>query len=237
MARVYQKERTNPPHQKSAQHRKKRRRFRLLPGGCLGQLVFVLGCLALGLGIAVARTGLMSIPILTPLFYHPIEPTRKVELNRSEIRNVGPTLSGILEQYRSEGRLDLPLSEENLTKLLLIALVEREPSKLQDVQAVIEPFGIEISGQLHSARYPYHFEMVVWPKVDKGKITFSVRRAHLERVSLPASFSNAVVHNYLAASEKALNDSLNKYLEVSKIQLSSRQAIVTGRVLQPQLPF
>ncbi len=236
MARVYPKSQTNQVNKKS-DRRGRRRRFWLGPRSCLGQFMFVLILIALGLGIAVARTGLVTIPILTPLFYHPVEPTRKIQLNRAELHNIGPTLSEILEQYRSEGRLDLPLSEENLTKLLQVALVEREQPTLQDIQAVIEPDGIEVSGQLHSRRYPYHFDMTVWPTVKKGKITFSVRRAHLERVPLPASLGNAIVHNYLAASENTVNRAMSQYLEVSNIQLSSRTAIITGRVLQSRLPF
>lgn len=236
MARVYQKNQTDKA-QKTVPRSKRKKNFTLVPRSCFGQLMFVLVVLVFGAGLAIARTGLWDVPVLTPLFYQPAQPSRIVNVDETALKTVGPMLSGTLEQYRSEGRDDLPLSEANLTSLLQKAIIEQKNSPISDLQAVIEPNGIEISGQYHTARRPYRFFVTVWPSVNKGKMSFSVKQVRLEGLALPAALGNMIVHNYMPSSEAELNKALAQYLTVSNIRLSSRTAIVTGKIQQTNLPF
>ncbi len=165
------------------------------------------GCLLLGtilvifflfvITAAVAKTGIVEIPVFSQIFYRLPQPTRQVEIdNPAEFIQKSAKTS-----YDSQEKLFIiELTEEDLTFLIRRGLQnQKDPIFAQNSQAVITDGGIEFFGLLLK---PVSVNLTIKIKIVLGKDSiydYQVTQFKVGGLNLPPTLVNWAVHKYVEA--------------------------------------
>ncbi|MDD5342180.1 MAG: hypothetical protein PHI73_02490 [Patescibacteria group bacterium] len=211
-------------------------RFRLFPRSCLGQLIFGLALIIFSVAALVAYLGVAKVPVFTPLFYRPLQPVRSVQIESGLDGKIGLVLGERFASTVISQKDGLEISESELTVLIQKSLLTQD-SIFREIQAAVEAEGVEFYGQLISQNRTYRFAALAKPMVKEGQIDFKITKAKIERLPLPASLVNALLHEMLKVPLKTLNNEAINYVKLKTLKTEPGALVLTGQVLNPKLPF
>ncbi|MFA6533555.1 MAG: hypothetical protein WCT37_00105 [Patescibacteria group bacterium] len=198
------------PEQKAIRHRSFFSCF-----NCLGIAVLFFAVVVGGAAVVAARTGLVSLPVLTALVYQPPEPIHWVKNNAPRPL---PNLTAPASR--------LVLDEASLTKSLQGSVQEfnlsQERLQIRLAQVAIEPDNLEIFAQFSRPAGGYlSFELA--PRLANGKLIFIVKKIKLGQLGLPRWLGGI-------ALEQLLNSQLDELLAGSPMVFKA-VALETGRLI------
>src|SRR3989338_8833763 len=191
--------------------------------GCLGLIFFLLLPLIIGLA-DVAKTGIVSIPVFSPIFYAPPQPSRVVTVDQDAMEGIRNGVAVNLV----EGIARLTLTEADLTYLVRqLVSSGSDPLFSPTGQAVITPGGIELSGLLLRP-VRANLAIILVPAVADGTLDFNLKTVTLGALSLPPSFAEMLVGKTLRASLTPVSTGLQPLGTLEAVTLKEGTIVIEG---------
>lgn len=203
------------------------RRGRFKRACCCSGLVVLLLPLIIAVAL-VAKTGIVSIPLFSRLFYVPPQPSRIVTVNQDAVERIR---SGVEVNLAGE-TTRLTLTEAELTYLARqLVAGGNDPLFSPTVQAVINPGGIELSGLLLR---PVRANLAVTlvPVVADGALDFRLKTVTLGALSLPPTLAEMLVGETLRSSLAPIGGSLQTLGVLQTVTLKEGTVVIKGALKQ-----
>ncbi len=214
---------------------KRENRVKVLRGCAINLLLFALIVLlpAYFLASAVAKTGLVEVPLLTSWQYHPAEYTRRV------VPLVGSTSEQILKSVAAKASFDvttgdiaLPITEDQLTSLVAAGLRDAGdalPFKISSIQAAILPGEIEIYAVIPR---PARFVTAVIRfglAVNQGQVEVQAKQLLIGAFEAPKSLADLVTPTLSKGINDLLSQSAGGMGEITAINLEDGRMFIKLR--------
>ena len=200
----------------------------------LAAIIFIFG----GATIAIAKTGVVTIPLFSKIFYQPPTPQRIVTVTPEETNTFEKEITGKFEQQvKSQIKpgvtgqkieVNFELTEKDLTAFLKSAELS-SGSPLRNVQASVTPEAIEIFGQLEELNRTF-LTVALKPEVSENNLKIKITKIRLGTLSLPAVLGNFLVEKFLDNQIKSAEDALAKIGKLENIILSDGKVTIRGIV-------
>jgi len=185
---------------------------------CWGCLIFLLLAVLLPGYVAVA-SGMVRIPLLTPLIYGKgPEPKRIVEPAQTGIKAVAEKMA----KAAKTGQNQVTLTEGELT-----ALLREDNQQFRDANLTIDPDEIEVFGYLDQGGYQTGLTIGFVPRITGGKIDFRFKRVKLGKLPIPIWGINFISKKIIAGEQEAINE---RMADISKIELGSGELKIEGDI-------
>lgn len=207
------------------QNRPRRRSFR---SGCCCFGVVLLVALFIVIAAAVAKSGIINVPVFSKLFYVTPRPTRSVTVSpaAAEIITKGAVVSQAGEKSV------VTLTEAELTYLARQLLASgAEPLFAPTVQTAINPNGVELFGLLLKP-VRANLTATIVPTVAEGQLRFTISAITLGDLSLPPSLAQNLIGEALQASLAPLGSSVQTLGELKNVTLREGSLVIEG-ILKP----
>lgn len=203
---------------------------------CFLELLGLLLVLSLG-AAAVARTGLIEIPLFSKVFYKPPEPSRIVTVLPGEIKNLEEIFENKIKSQVEEKiipgketqkvELELEFTEKELTAVILQG-IKTGFLPFSTAQVAITPKEIEIFGQLSGSKI--FFTIRFKPEIQNGQIVIKLTKFKLGNLSVPSLLSNLLVEKILKDKLQQINEFIGKGGKLQEIRLEEGKVIIRGIV-------
>ncbi len=219
--------------------------------GCLVFLaIFFIVLFLLG-SIALAKTGLVEIPVISNIFYEKPRPSRVVEVSDEEVENIYMNVQRDMENRmksllmdrvmnakfdlaqqefkidQNPVRINLLFTEKDLTAIMKKGLAGRKDMPVSDMQIAILPEEMEIFMELEQPVKGILTVNVV-PRAEDGKLDLKIRKARLGNMPIPAFLLDLFTNNILKSKIDELNDQLFMGANLETLQLSDGKVEMTG---------
>jgi len=212
--------------------RKKRKKFLTC---CLLELLFIL--LILGLvATAIAKTGLVDVPVFSKIFYKPPTPQRVVTVTPEEVKNFSADITNKLEQEvksqikpgvtGQEVEISLEFTEKELTALLR-NLTANGDLPFGNSQISITPEGLEIFGEINEPKKTY-LSVNLKPEIKDGDLKIKIKKIKIGTLPLPAIFGNFLVEKFLNTQLDEVRDEIAKIGKLENIKLDEGKITLQG---------
>lgn len=215
----------------------KKKRHKKFLTCCLLELLFVLLILVL-IATAVAKTGLVEIPVFSKIFSKVSSPQRVVTITPEEIKNFDTDITKKLEQEVKSaivpGRTDqeveisLEFTEKELT-VLLQTLGSNGNLPLLNPQISITPEGLEIFGEISEPKKMY-LTINIKPEIRDNNLEIKIKKIKIGTLSLPAIFGNFLVERILKTQLDEVRDEISKIGKLENINLEDGKITLRGLV-------
>ena len=186
--------------------------------GCI--LLFFLLILILGLsaGALLAKTGLVNIPLLSQVFYHPPQPSRQLNLAGNDISRDRVFASKI-----AAGKSEVEISETEATAMLASFAAGRN-LKISELQIVFLPDAAEFYFKLPQKR-PTPVKILARPSYLDGHLDLSLAKIELGSLKIPVFALNLLMETVLRDKINGL-EKLLQSLSLKSFSLADRQLIL-----------
>ncbi len=212
--------------------KKKRKKFFTC---CLLELLFLI--LILGLvTTAIAKTGLVDVPVFSKIFYKLPVPQRVVTVTPEEIKNFSADVTKKLEQEVASQikpgvtgqkvEISLEFTEKELTALLQ-NLTTNGDSPFKNSQISVTPEGLEIFGEINEPKKTY-LTVNLKPEIRDGDLKIKIKKIKIGTLPLPAIFGNFLVEKFLNAQLNEIRDEIGKAGELKNISLDEGKITLRG---------
>ncbi|MBN1778947.1 MAG: hypothetical protein JW816_01885 [Candidatus Buchananbacteria bacterium] len=201
--------------------RRKRLKAKFKKGCCVFVVLIFIGLLLVGLA-ALAKSGLVKIPIFSDIFYQLPTAEKNVKIDPADLNNL--QINQNLSQT-GDG-LTLTISDEQLTYLLRQTLATgQDPYFADGVQATIDSEKIEIFGSLLK---PIKTDLTVdlVPTLVDNQVKFDIKSVQVGNLGLPSSTINQLFGGLLDSLISDFSQLINDYGSVQSISLSAGRATV-----------
>jgi len=213
------------PRKRRYRKRRKSLKRKLKLSCCFLSLFLIFGVFLVGLA-ALARTGLVQIPVLSEIFYKHPQPIRTIEIDEDAEAD--------FKIKTSDHSQTLEISEENLTYLLKRSLTRGEdPYFSENIQAVISEEGIEFFGFLLKP-FRTNLTMMVRPYASSGRLYLELLSATAGNLSIPPALADWLTKNLLAGILDELNQEIENLGNLEKVELFTGRLVATGKILLNQ---
>lgn len=197
--------------------RRRRRRRRRRGRGCCLFIIVILFCLSIACAV-VAKTGIVTIPVFSNLFYRLPVPERIVQVapDASLDLTVTPNLvNRTAKVIITEAQLTLAL-RQNLSSIDALAT--------QTMQALIEPDGVELFA-LVLKPVRANITVLLEPTVRDGRLAVAIKEVRIGNLPIPLSLAQRLAHWLFGDMLDRTAQSLQNFA-VSEIELSKGSATV-----------
>jgi hypothetical protein len=175
---------------------------------------------------ALARTGILEVPILSKFFYQIPKPTHQVEISQEDLSK----FQNGLQIVNDGNQATLIITEKELTYILRQVLSSGQyPEFANNLQATISNDEIEIFG-LMTKSLKINLTMRVKPEVLDGKPNFKIIEFKAGNLSLPPAAISWLPKSLLSDKLIKLNDNLSQFGRIDRIELASGQMTVVGKI-------
>ncbi|MCL5794878.1 MAG: hypothetical protein M1338_00760 [Patescibacteria group bacterium] len=186
-------------------------------------LFFILAFGFIGLA-ALAKTGILEVPVLSGVFYQIPRPSHKVEISQEDLAK----FKNGLQIINTGGQATLIITEKELTYLLRQFLSSgQDPEFANNLQATIDNNEIEIFGLMIKS-LKINLTMRIKPEVLDGKLNFKIIEFKAGNLSLPPTIISWLPKRLLSDKLIKLNDNLSQFGRIDKIELASGQMTISG---------
>lgn len=168
---------------------------------------------------AAIASGIVKVPILTPLIYGKgPQPKRVVEPAKVGLE----TITEKMTEAAKSGLNQVTFTEEELTTLL-----KQDNKQLRDANLAIDPNEIEVFGYLEEGTYNTHLTVGFMPEITEGELDFKFRRVKLGKLPIPVWGINLAVKRMLGQQQEAIN----QFVEyIDKIELEKGELKIKGNI-------
>lgn len=192
--------------------------------GCA--IILLLMLLAFGLWILVlaARTGLVMIPVISPMVFSTPIPDHRVSAGILMEESVSTQLS----RNVSDPNIRLSLSEESLTASARRVLAGSNVNFIDaaKTQVAVGTEDVEIFIPVEGKDTAVTVRLL--PKVEDGTLTLSIRSVDIGALALPGVIVDAMLRPAFDTSVGEFNRELEKYVRLDQIRLESGALILSG---------
>ncbi|MBU1146598.1 hypothetical protein KKD80_03575 [Patescibacteria group bacterium] len=200
---------------------------------CLLELLFVILVLG-GIVTAIAKTGLIDIPVFSKLFYEAPTPDREVSTTPGEEKKFEDILAEKIKQQikvgekSDTGQLNIALNftEEELTGFLKAAEIN-EDYPFSNSQISISSDGVEIFGQLKEFNQTF-LTATLKPEVVGEELKISFTKISIGNLSLPPAIGNFFINKFLKDQLDSIKELISKNGKLENIELSPGKLIFYG---------
>ncbi len=210
---------------------KKRKKFFTC---CFFELLFTILILG-GLAAAVAKTGVITIPVFSKLFYDKPAPQRIVSINPGETKSFEEKIAEKIGQLKfktpaagENPEVALEFTEEELTGFIK-SMEAAENSPFTDSQVSVSPEGIEIFGELKDLNRAF-LTIALKPEVINNNFKISFQKIKLGNLSLPASLGNFLADKLLKDQIDSAEKSVAEFGKLESIELFDGKIIFRGQL-------
>ena len=193
-------------------HTEQRQKKLLSCAGCLALELLAVAVPVLISAALIAKTGLVTIPVLTNWLYRPSQPVRQI------IPIAGTTSAQIIQVAGLKAKydpllqlLDLSFSEAELTTIIresLAAAGGQLPFTLSGSQIAVEAGHFEFFSLIDRPDRQVTVRADIEPTVQNGQLKFKVSRLRLGALNIPDKLSSLAV----AVLERAIGDALTSVM-------------------------
>lgn len=214
----------------------KKKKHRKIFTCCFLKLLVVILILG-GLAAALAKTGVVDIPVFSKLFYKPPVPERVVSVNTSSEKSFEDILSQKLEQQIKSGEksedgkkieVALEFTEEELTGFIK-NIETGENSPFTNSQVSVNSRGVEIFGQLKELNKTF-LTVVLKPEIVEGDLKISFNKIKIGTLPLPGAVGNFLADRILKDQIKSAQESISKNGKLESIELLDGKIIFRGLI-------
>ncbi|MEO5927245.1 MAG: hypothetical protein ABIO72_00920 [Patescibacteria group bacterium] len=169
----------------------------------VGVFVGIILALTLVVAFAVAKTGLVHVPVFS-MFYHGPTPVRVVESAPITAREFQTLLTRQVASQLSAGQTqgtNIMLTEVQLTGALRDAIVQalrKEEATAEHVQIVVTPNYLEVSGQLKQRVITADLRVRLVPVIEDGGIRFDATDVQLGDYPIQPSLAHQLAGSVLS---------------------------------------
>jgi len=166
--------------------------------------------------VVIAYFGIVNVPVISRMVYHPVEPVRRVLATKAT-----PSLD-VFDGQRV-------LTEGQLTALLQqLKHIPGSATLFYDLQAVVESGRVEIYGSLFQSGGYYRFTAHAEPAVNNGRLEFTTKDLHVQKIGLPASYVQPLFNQLAAACNVTLLNATVRQIttQTGQINLISEPASI-----------
>lgn len=214
--------------------RKKRRKTLTC---CFLELLSVVLVLSL-IATAVAKTGLVKVPLFSKIFYKTSAPQKVVTVTSEEIKNFETDITEKLKsQVKSQIKPGAPsqkvevnfeFTEKELTSFLK-NLEAQKTSPLGNAQVSVTKEAIEIFGEMEE---PSKTSLTVAfkPEIKDDKLIIVLKKIKLGALPLPSSLGNFLVDKFLSSQLRAAGEAISKTGKLESIALEEGKIVLKGLV-------
>lgn len=219
---------------KAELHQEERKKKRLHCLGCGVIWLLVIGLPLLWLGVSVAKTGLVKVPVLTARYFKPSEPVRPIApLAGSTSEDVMHSIAASAKLDRQKGEVSFALKETQLTTLIaegFSSAGDSLPFPINQAQTAVEPDRIEFFATTPRDGREVTLKADVMPQVVAGRLKVSINHVRIGALELPNLLE------YLASSilSGIISDALNR--SVSAIGQLTAVSLEAGALLMSVKP-
>ena len=187
-------------------------------------IVVIIVFFILNVTAVVAKTGLINIPIFSSIFYRLPLPTRVILVDDS----FKPDPEGMkVTGSQEEGIFNFTLGENELTYILRRALVQKSGKFADNLQLVITPDFLEMSGyQLQP--FKANITVKIKPKVVGNKFSVDLIEYKIGNLTIPPFLSKLTLDKYLNNSEKL--ESMSSFLQIEGINLEEGKLSLIAKI-------
>ena len=174
---------------------------------------------------ALSRIGLIDIPVFSPFFYQPLQPTRLIEVAPGQSFDLATGFKA-----NPAGLIEGEITEEQLTLLLRQFLAGQPESYFAPtIQAVITPQTVEIFGLLLQP-IKTNVTLDILPAVAGGQLVLSISQVQIGGLSLPPAWLDKLIGGWLTQATEALNQSLGSLGRWEQVSLVAGKIILSGQL-------
>lgn len=210
---------------------KKRKKFFTC---CFFELLIIILILG-GLVAAVAKTGVITIPVFSKLFYDKPAPQRIVSISPDETKSFEEKIAEKLEQLKfktpaagENPEVALEFTEEELTGFIKSVEAD-ENSPFAGSQVSVSPEGVELFGELKDLNRAF-LTITLKPEVINNNFKISFQKIKLGNLSLPASLGNFLVDRLLKDQFDSAEKSIAEFGKLESIELFDGKIIFRGQL-------
>ena len=203
--------------------------------GCAGIVALALVALLSAASVAVAKTGLVEIPVLTNAFYEAPKPVREVStLLGYSSSDILSTLTARAQYSPVTGTIHTFVVEEEFSTLLSNALKEADglPFEVRRFQVAVERKHMELFVIAATDARDVGVVIDVVPRVVGGQLDLEIERVQVGALQAP----QFLVRSLLAIVDRFLVQSVNASLvevgQLTKIQLEEGRFTLYLKPLQ-----
>lgn len=164
--------------------------------------------------ICLSKTGLMSIPIFTGLFYHEPQPIEIVSSAQ------GFSLNNKIDSFNlTTGEANFTLTQEELTALV------NESDSFTRAQIAVGELNSELFAQTKIFSHSAYITIKFIPKVKNDKLDFKIVSAKIGDLNLPlflANFTKSIIVQFYTDQFKVLGN-----IKITHIQTKKGELILT----------
>ena len=179
---------------------------------------------------AMAKTGIVTIPFFSHVFYAPPQPKRVVTVDP----DVGARLRQGVAVAIAGNIGTITLTEVELTYLLREMLATgAEPTFSPTVQAVVGMDSIELTGLLLKP-IRVNVTIALAPGIgDGGRLNFRLKTVTIGALSVPPSLARQFVDPTLQLGLELLSSQLAEFGTLESVSLKDGAITLTGAIVQP----
>lgn len=222
---------------RASQRRRGWRRLLFRCGGCCGVYLLALIVIPMIAAALVARTGLVTVPVLSERIAHDRAPMRVVAPAR--VQDIGAFLDAKVrtaarQSGDASGRLTFTVTESELTGIIRGALAESRDVAVvtrANAQAAVDSDGIELSTRVHGVGGAETTIRVVGaPVVTDGRVTVDVREVTVGALGIPRVIVRPLARRIAVRIADALGREASALpFTVERVDLATRTLAITVR--------
>lgn len=215
---------------------KRRKRKKFLT--CCLLIVLAVIFVLVSAAVALAKTGLVDVPVFSKIFYKTPAPQRVVTVTPEEIANfnlnatkkleneVKPRISPGVTGQKIE--VSLEFTEKELTAFLR-SLETNGESPLLNSQISITPESLEIFGEINKSTKTY-ITIGLKPEIQDGNLKITIQKIRIGTLPIPAVFGNFLVEKFLSEQLRKTEEAISKVGELKSVVLGEGKITLMGLV-------
>lgn len=198
--------------------------------GCAIILLLVLMAFGLWILVLFARTGLITIPGISPIVFTAPAPDHQVAPGILMEESISQQLS----QASTSTAIALRMSEESLTASVRRVLAGSNVNFIdaEKTQVIVETDGIEIFIPVEGKDTAVMVRLL--PEIENGAFTLSIRGVDVGTLALPGVIVDSMLRPAFDASVDEFNRELAKHVLLEQIRLESGSLSISGTRFIPQ---
>lgn len=214
----------------------KKKKHRKIFSCCFLKLLFVILILG-GLTAALAKTGVVDIPVFSKLFYKPPAPERVVLADVGAEKSFEDILGQKIEQQIESGEksedgkkieVSLEFTEEELTGFIK-DIEASENSPFTNSQVSVSSEGVEIFGQLKELNKTF-LTVVLKPEITEDDFKISFKKIKIGTLPLPGALGDFLADKLLKDQIESVKKIISKNGKLESIDLLDGKIIFRGLI-------